>query len=198
MVGTVRLCLLGLGLAAHLSAQGAPKVTQEAAQRSASAGFKPASFRGIQIGKAHKADVLRAFGKPSKEWNETPDSLYLVYKDLGPFPGNVTFNTDSKSGVVLSVMVAPKDMTIRDLEEVLGKDYVVTHWSSVPCVDGGGYVLKYLDPNGGSQFIEYRRLGVTVVFDGDVVSFIDYSGIPLGYDKDPCKKKAQQKTRAKQ
>jgi|WetSurMetagenome_2_1015567.scaffolds.fasta_scaffold22833_2 hypothetical protein len=195
MVSNWRGSIIIFGLNCLLWPLEKPRLSQADAQRSASAGFKPASFRGIQIGKAHKADVLRAFGKPDHEGMGEDDSLYLTYFRLGEPEGKVEFTLNPKTGLVTGAGISPKHMWMPDLHRMLGEDYVITRWSSAPCMDLGGFAPIFLDPQGDVELLEYRHLGISVQLQADRVQSIEYNMKPNGFDKNPCVKKQKEQSR---
>jgi hypothetical protein len=166
---------------------------KEKAQGSASVGWRPASFRGLQVGKATKDDVLRVLGKPQREWTEPDGLTYLHYDNAAPPKGVVDVAIFSTTRSLESVAVVPESMSVKELVRMLGSEYELTRWSSASCLrNESGDEPSYLDPKGSSLVMEYRGLGVAVQFEGDRVRTILYSrGIPLGYDKNPCTDKTK-------
>jgi hypothetical protein len=171
---------------------------QSAAQKSAKVGWKAASFRGLAVGKASRTEVLRVLGQPSSERAEPDGQRYLEYDEFsqsGGLSGHLSVILSSKTGRLLSVQLDPGFMTLGDMTKLLGTEYVITKWKWVPCADSlQEYGPIYLDPTGKLEFIEYRRLGIVVTFQRDLVQVIDYTdGTPVGYDKNPCEKGKQLK-----
>ena len=176
------LCLCqGGGLPAY-----AQKVSASEAQRSASRGFRPASFHGIQTGRSVKDEVIQKFGKPNREGLGEDGSLWVSYKDIDGVSGLTEFVVDPKTSVVLAVAIGPTAMRVKELSDRLGKDYVLTRWSISVCDDHPGYSSAFLDSDGPLTYLEYRHLGVSALVIGDRVSEISYSPVPFGVDRDPC------------
>jgi hypothetical protein len=170
------------------------------AQRSAKVGWKPATFQGLKVGEANRDDVIRRFGEPSSEGVEGTNLRVMSYGDVitpdWPDGGSVSVAINARTGKVSQVTFNPTAMRIPDLVKMLGSEYVTTRWSWVPCDDKDPeYTQIYLDPNGSQTFIEYRSLGILVVFNENRVESLEYTvGKPTGYEKDPCGNKKPRKS----
>jgi len=177
----------------YVSAQSKP-VTQATAQRWAAAGFRPAEYHGIVMGKSKKRDVVARFGKPEWEGRGEAGTLCLSYRDIGGWKGIANFDLNPRTLVVVGLDIAPKDLTMQQAKQVLGEGAVETHWSPAACFELGGGIggPLYLDPEGSTSFIEYRHMGVSIE-GGNRVHGISYSSKPIGLDRDPCGKTKVQK-----
>ncbi|MBA3975841.1 MAG: hypothetical protein C0504_16675 [Candidatus Solibacter sp.] len=165
-------------------------VSEAVAQKWAAAGFRPAVFEGLLMGKAKRGDVIARFGKPVWEGRGEGGGLCLSYRDIGGFKGIANFWLNSKTLVVNSLDIAPQDFTKEQAVAKFGKGAVLTRWSMATCFDLGWGLMgpSYLDPHGELFTTEYRHLGI-MIEGATRVRSIDYMSRPLGLDRDPCKDK---------
>src|SRR5919199_2690293 len=77
-----------------------------------------ATFRGITIGKSHRADMLRVFGKPrwsraqrEQEEEDSKPEVWNNYEGIGEFPGQANVVVDKRSGIVTRIDFFPKKLT---------------------------------------------------------------------------------------
>lgn len=165
-------------------------VSEAVAQKWAAAGFRPAVFEGLVMGKAKRGDVIARFGEPETEGRGEAGALCLSYRDIGGFKGIANFWLNSKTLVVNSLDIAPRDFTKEQAVAKFGKGAVLTRWSGTRCYELGGGIGGpfYLDPHGEMFTTEYRHLGI-LIEGATMVQSIDYMSRPLGLDRDPCKGK---------
>ncbi len=170
-------------------------VSQKLAQRWAAAGFRPAVFEGLVMGKAKRGDVIARLGAPVWEGLGEAGALCLSYRDIGGFKGIANFWLNPKTLVVNSLDIATRDFTMEQAVAKFGKGAVLTRWSGARCYELGGGIGGpfYLDPYGEFIKTEYRHLGILI--DGATrVRSIEYHSRPLGLDRDPCRGGDGQKT----
>lgn len=165
-------------------------VTPATAQRSASAGFHPAEYRGIKMGKSKRRDVIARFGKPQWEGLSEGGAYCLSYRDVGVVKGVVNIYLHGKVGVVSSLEIGPMDTNLEQVFNIFGKGAIETRWSEAACLALGDGIggPSYLDPKGEESVIEYRHLGVYIKARGRLVEGITYADRPFGLDRNPCDK----------
>lgn len=165
-------------------------VSEAVAQKWAAAGFRPAVFEGLVMGKAKRGDVVARFGEPESEGPGEAGALCLTYRDIGGFKGIANFWLNPKTLVVNSLDIAPLDLTKEQAVAKFGKGAVLTRWAGARCYELGGGIGGpfYLDPHGELFTTEYRHLGI-MIEGATMVRSIEYQSRPLGLDRDPCKDK---------
>lgn len=170
-----------------------PEGVVQRMQCSASYGFRPAVFEGIRMGVSRRAEVVARFGNPEWEGGGSDGLLWLSYQNIAGYIGRSQFILNPRSKVVLALDVTPSHTAFAEVEKKHGKNWVRTRWSMVSC---GGYVGAapiYIDPEHGSEVIEFRQLGIRVERVGDEAREVSYNSRPLGMDADPCPVRVKRK-----
>src|SRR5438045_3942349 len=88
--------------------------TAEAGQ--ASRQWRPATYRGITVGKSKLASMLRAWGQPkwsrnSKRDNEEEQVTWTNYEKAGEFPGPTAVVSDTRTGTITRINFYPERLT---------------------------------------------------------------------------------------
>src|SRR5258708_39455255 len=91
--------------------------------------FRPASFSGLTIGSATIAALRQVFGKPVDMNQDNSDTTWLHYRNIGPVPGTVEIQADSKSQVIRVISVVPDNLTVQAAETLYGRDFRVIRYA---------------------------------------------------------------------
>jgi len=92
------------------------------------------NYKGLQLGKATQADVIKVFGKPKEEFHpfseyeSTKHEWMFYYENINDFDGRINFLFDIRSKTLKEVWLRPNDerpLTIEKAIEIYGKDYFV-------------------------------------------------------------------------
>ncbi|HUE81591.1 MAG TPA: hypothetical protein VMM84_05690 [Pyrinomonadaceae bacterium] len=106
--------------------------TKSAARLTQSPTWNPATFRGLTMGKSTRLDMIGVFGEP--KWSElfyedkANSECWHHYESGGEFPGELVFNVDKSTGVILRIILHPKNLTLKDAIKRLGENYVITRY----------------------------------------------------------------------
>jgi hypothetical protein len=157
--------------------------------------WRPATFRGITVGKSRLGEMLRAWGKP--KWSrsskqeteeESPQVTWTNYERVGEFPGSTTVVSDTRTGVITRINFYPDRLTKDQAIAHFGSDYITTRYAFDSCVDEEDSEPIYESPTGPLLSIEYRARGIAVsVGYKDMVTRISYVSGPIGSAKSRCK-----------
>jgi hypothetical protein len=157
--------------------------------------WRPATFRGITVGKSRLSQMLRAWGKP--KWSrsskqeteeESPQVTWTNYERVGEFPGSTTVVSDTRTGVITRINFYPDRLTKDQAIAHFGSDYITTRYAFDSCVDEEDSEPIYESPTGPLLSIEYRARGIAVsVGYKDMVTRISYVSGPVGRAKPRCK-----------
>jgi len=160
-------------------------------------GWRPATYRGLTIGKSTRADMLRILGKtlssgPSADQDPPKPIIWNHYGMIGgELPGQLGVEVDSRNGRIVSISIAPEQMSREDAIRYFGNDYLPMGYEFCPDQSMDADVgLVYEDPKSSSiDYLEYRSRGIAIHLDyqGNVNS-IYYIDEPIGLaSKSECK-----------
>src|SRR2546423_14828521 len=158
----------------------------------ASRQWRPATYRGITVGKSKLASMLRAWGQPkwsrnSKRDNEEEQVTWTNYEKAGEFPGPTTVVSDTRTGTITRINFYPDRLTKGQAIAHFGKGYVVTRYAFDSCGDEEDSEPIYESPSGPLISVEYRARGVAIsVGNNDMVTKISYVSGPIGALKSRC------------
>jgi len=155
--------------------------------------WRPATFRGITVGKSKLAAMLRNWGKPkwsrsSKIGDEDERQVtWTNYEKSGEFPGPTTVVSDTRSGIITRINFYPDRLTKQEAIAHYGSGYVVTRYAFDSCGDEEDEEAIYESPNGPLVSVEYRARGIAIsVGYNDMVTKISYVAGPIGSAKSRC------------
>jgi hypothetical protein len=155
--------------------------------------WRPATYRGITVGKSKVADMLRAWGKPKwsrtskREADEESQVTWTNYERVGEFPGPTTVVSDSRSGVVTRINFYPDRLTKEQAIAHFGSGYLVTRYAFDSCLDEEDSEPIYESSTGPLVSVEYRARGIAIsVGYKDLVTRISYVSGPIGSAKSRC------------
>ncbi len=97
--------------------------------------FRPATFRGLTIGKAKIADVMKQLGPPVQRWDDKRGTVWMYYKDIGPVSGKVEITVNKKTQFVDYVAVYPDNVTLDAAKELFGSGYRTIRSAFDTCLD---------------------------------------------------------------
>jgi hypothetical protein len=157
--------------------------------------WRPATYRGLTVGKSNRADVLRVLGQP--KWSrahegeddaESGQKVWNNYERAGEFPGTTTVVIDGRSGVIARIDFYPERLTKEQAVAHFGPGYIVTKYDFDPCPGDEESEPIYESPDGPLVSVEYRSRGIAIsVGYKDLVTKISYVGGPIGATKSKCK-----------
>jgi hypothetical protein len=177
-----RKSLLLTGLLAAVAVSAAQSVPQ----------WRPATFRGITVGKSKVASMLRSWGPP--KWSRTSrrdedesQVTWTNYEKAGEFPGPTTVVSDTRSGTITRINFYPDRLTRVQAIAHFGKGYVVTRYAFDSCGGDEDSEPIYESPNGPLTNVEYRSRGIVIsIGHNDMVTKISYVSGPVGTAKSRC------------
>ena len=158
----------------------------------ASRQWRPATYRGMTVGKSKLANMLRTWGPPkwsrnSKRDNEEEQVTWTNYEKAGEFPGPTTVVSDTRTGTITRINFYPDRLTKGQAIAHFGKGYVVTRYAFDSCGDEEDSEPIYESPSGPLISVEYRARGVAIsVGNNDMVTKISYVSGPIGALKSRC------------
>jgi hypothetical protein len=177
------LCILALLMASALLGLAGQPANQ----------WRPATLRGITVGKSKLANMLRSWGQP--KWSRTsrrgdeddPQVTWTNYEKAGEFPGPTTVVSETRTGIITRINFYPDRLTKAQAIGHFGKGYVVTRYAFDSCRDEEDSEPIYESPNGPLVSVEYRARGIAIsIGNNDMVTKISYVGGPIGSTKSQC------------
>ncbi len=115
------------------------------------------SFRGLTVGRAHRADALRTLGNPDLA---TPSAggEDLLYKERGSHHGDLTVRLD-RSGLVTEIQeLFPVAIPRTQIYKELGDNALTAHFSWAKCAANA----LYRDPRGAVELTLYPARGIVL------------------------------------
>ena len=154
--------------------------------------WRPATYRGITVGKSKLANMLRTWGQPkwsrnSKRDNDEEQVTWTNYEKVGEFSGPTTVVSDTRSGTITRINFYPDRLTKEQAIAHFGKSYIVTMYAFDSCGDEEDSEPIYESPHGPLISVEYRARGIAIsVGNNDMVTKISYVSGPIGALKSRC------------
>jgi hypothetical protein len=156
--------------------------------------WRPATYRGITVGKSRLSEMIRRWGQPKWSRNSKPEAdedsrqvTWTNYERVGEFPGPTTVVSDTKSGIVTRINFYPGRLTREQAIAHFGADYITTRYAFDSCLDEEDSEPIYESPNGPLVSVEYRARGIAIsVGYKDLVTRISYVSGPIGSAKSRC------------
>jgi hypothetical protein len=148
--------------------------------------FRPAKFKGLDLGIATPAQVEKAFGAPLTR--VSPGGiLWLYYRDLGPVPGQVIFIFDKKKRLEFVEIKPAKPLLESDARRILGGKFTLVRYDVDDCLpDTGGDYPLFESPDGPYAYLVDRENGVALEKDQTRISVINYLAKPVGRSTSLC------------
>jgi hypothetical protein len=115
----------------------------------------PSNFRGLTMGHAHRADVLRLLGAPT-ESKKSAGGEELVYKGRGDHMGNLTLRLDMTGTLIEVEEMLPRAIPRTVLYKEFGAEPVTAHYSAAACAGGA----LYRDARGNLELTLYPGSGL--------------------------------------
>jgi hypothetical protein len=156
--------------------------------------WRPATYRGLTVGKSKRADLLRVFGQPKwsrsskgEDGDEADREVWSSFEAVGEFPGQTNVLTD-KRDLITRIDFYPAGLTKNQAIAHFGKGYVLTRYSLESCLGDEDSEALFESPKGPLLYLEYRARGVAISIGyQDLVTKISYIKGPIGSTKSKCK-----------
>jgi hypothetical protein len=156
--------------------------------------WRPATLRGITVGKSKFADMTRKWGKPKWSRNskleagdEERQVTWTNYESAGEFPGPTTVVSDTRSGIITRINFYPDRLTKEQAVAHFGGGYIVTRYAFDYCLNEEESEAIYESPTGAVVVVEYRKRGIAIALgQKDMVTKISYVDGPIGPAKSRC------------
>lgn len=157
--------------------------------------WRPATYRGLTVGKSKRTDLLRVFGQP--RWSRSPKredederdrdrEVWSNFESVGEFPGPTNVLTD-KRGVIARIDSYPSALTRDQAIAHFGKAYVLTRYDLDSCLGDEDSEVFFESPKGSFLYLEYRARGIAISIGyKDLVTKISYLKGPVGSPKSKC------------
>ena len=152
-------------------------------------GWTPASYRGLTLGSARRADVMRVLGPPDaqsrKRDSQAPNSQVdeeLIYKGRGDHNGDLAVRLD-RSGIIVEIQESfPVAIPRTRIYKELGRDAMTAHYSRDRCD------ALHRDPNGPIELTLYPARGIYLWLDqyGYDFAAVYYTAHPPGVSRPRC------------
>ena len=156
--------------------------------------WRPATVRGITVGKSRLGEMLRAWGKP--KWSrsskqateeESQQVTWTNYERAGEFPGSTTVVSDTRTGVITRINFYPDRLTKDQAIAHFGSAYVITRYAFDSCLNEEDDERIYESPTGPLVIVEYRARGIAIYLGyKGLVTRISYLRGPIGSAKSKC------------
>jgi hypothetical protein len=171
VANVITVCML-VGLTAMSVPAPMPGQTPKPSAQEKRKEWQPATFKGLTVGTATRADVLKTFGTPLRqdisEGDDDISEVWYIYKDVGDFPGQFTVAIDTRTDRVAAMtLVFQEEVKQETVLSRLGKDYEIVHYDECPGFDDSESGPVYESNKGNGVFIEYRSRGIAVMPAGD-------------------------------
>jgi hypothetical protein len=162
------------------------------AQKARSRVWTPAVYHGLVVGKSTRGQVLKVLGKPTSTGNVADTyTPYLGYEVSDPVPGTLMVVIPDR--IVTEIYLYPKQrLTRQEAIDKFGLDYQIVRYSADDCLDEGGTVPMYENPEGDVEQIEYRQRGLALSVHGAEVDTIMFVAKPFGPTHSRCTGQASQ------
>jgi hypothetical protein len=157
-----------------------------------SSAWRPATLRGVTVGKSKVPDMIRSWGQPN--WSRTsPDEedehpvTWTNYEKAGEFPGSTTVVSDARTKLITRINFYPDRLTKDEAIAHFGRNYSITHYAFDTCKDKEIGESIFESPNGPVVNVEYRSRGIAISIGyNNMVTKISYVNGPVGPTKSRC------------
>lgn len=156
--------------------------------------WRPATFRGLTVGKSKLPQMLKAWGQPKWSRTSKPEAgeeerqvTWTNYERVGEFPGPTTVVSDTRSGVITRINFYPDRLTKEQAIAHFGAGHVITRYAFDYCLNEEESEPIYESPTGQLVSVEYRARGIAIsIGNKDMVTKISYVSGPIGSVKSRC------------
>jgi hypothetical protein len=119
--------------------------------------WAPASFRGLAVGSARRADAVRLLGPPDAD-TRSGAGEELIYKARGDHKGDLAVRLD-RAGVIFEIKESfPVAIPRSRIYKELGQDAMTAHFSQARCAADA----LYRDPAGAIELTLYPARGIVL------------------------------------
>jgi hypothetical protein len=119
--------------------------------------WTPASFHGLPMGRARRADAIRLLGPPDSH-TATSQGEQLTYKGRGDHKGDLAVRLNP-AGLVFEIQESfPVAIPRTRIYKELGQDALTAHFSQAKCA---AHAL-YRDPGGAIELTLYPARGIVL------------------------------------
>jgi hypothetical protein len=154
--------------------------------------WRPATLRGITVGKSKVPDMIRFWGQP--KWSRTSQDdegehrvTWTNYEKAGEFPGSTTVVSEARTQLITRINFYPDRLTKDDAIAHFGRNYVITRYAFDTCADEEEAEAIFESPNGPVVNVEYRSRGIAISIGyNNMVTKISYVSGPVGAKKSRC------------
>lgn len=173
-----------IGCISHFSPPGQPANKSSARNQlantppvSVNRQWRSATYRGLEVGKSTRQDMLRVLGKPKlsvipqARITTNPNTIVAYhYGAQEGYSGEVIVGVEKAAGVIAWIETAPEHSFQEDMIKQFGSDYVLTGYKLDDCFidDQPHYGMLYENPDEALSPLysnmEYRQLGVAAQF----------------------------------
>jgi len=164
--------------------------------RGSNSRWRPATYRGLTIGKSKRAEMLRVFGQP--KWSrlsraeaetESRRETWNNYERIGEFPGISMVVVHNRSRIITRIDFYPEKLSKAEAIAHFGPRYIITRYAFDSCGADEESEPIYESPAGPLVSLEYRTRGIAISIGyNDLVTKISYVGGPIGSAKSRCNK----------
>jgi hypothetical protein len=143
--------------------------------------WSAAVFEGLTIGKAKRDEFVALLGEPSSAGEISADmrvgaeAAWLDgYKKDDAY---MEAWSDRRTKVVNTLVIYPKKLSVKELVQRYGNDFVFTRYESFDCPGDAGSSLIRESADGESEYMEFRGKGLAVTLDSQLnvteIAFLD-------------------------
>jgi hypothetical protein len=135
-------------------------------QKQVNSEWHPAVYKGLTIGRSTRGEMIRVFGEPKSsevfDDGTGPPEQRFHYESGGEFPGELVFNVDPKSEVILRLILYPTKLTKDEAIKHFGENYKLTRYEFCKGFEDEDSAPVYETPTGQFLTVEYRAKGMAL------------------------------------
>lgn len=152
---------------AQLSAENRPSNTQPASDKRQ---WRSSTYRGLEVGKSTRQDMLRVLGKPEasvvpqKRITTNPNTI-IAFHYGGPkgSSGNLIVGLEKATSTIAWIETIPENRSRDDVIKQFGSNYILTGYKPDDCfIDGQPQMLYETSISPMYAQMEYRQIGIAV------------------------------------
>lgn len=158
----------------QLSAENRPSNTQPTSDNRQ---WRSATYRGLEVGKSTRQDMLRVLGKPKasvvpQARITTNPNTIIAFHYGGPngyagnlITGNLITGVEKATRIIAWIETIPENLSRDDVIKQFGSDYLLTGYKPDDCfMDGQPQMLYETSVKAMYTQMEYRQVGMAVQF----------------------------------